>query len=62
MNEIELFNGNQININVLMKEERKSVDNYKINFLKIYIIIFTKKRKKWKEINNNISLIRSKMQ
>jgi hypothetical protein len=46
MNEIELFNGNQINNNVLMKEERKSVDNYKINFMKIYIIIFTKKRKK----------------
>jgi hypothetical protein len=46
MNEIELFNENQLNINVLMKEERKIVDNYKINFLKIYIIIFTKKRKK----------------
>lgn len=37
MNEIELFNENQLNINVLMKEERKIVDNYKINFCK-YIL------------------------
>ena len=37
MNEIELFNENQLNINVLMKEERKIVDNYKINFFK-YIL------------------------
>ena len=49
MNEIELFNGNQININVLMKEERKSVDNYKINFLIIYIIFLQKKEKNEKK-------------